>query len=70
MTYDYATAQDFENWRNHARQCDNYSLRWLIEDCRKAAKCMRGFNPAREGYYEDQAFTYADELNRRHRKQS
>lgn len=26
---------------------------------------MRGFNPVREGYYEDQAFTYADELTRR-----
>jgi hypothetical protein len=26
---------------------------------------MRSFDPVREGYYEDQAFTFADELARR-----
>ena len=70
MTYEYATASDFAKWRHHAELCDNYSLRFIIEDCRETAKNMRKFNVVREGYYEDQAFTYADELARRLRKQS
>jgi len=37
----------------------------VIRDCRAAAANMRSFDPVREGYYEDQAFTYADELHRR-----
>jgi hypothetical protein len=42
-------------------------LRYIVRDCRAAAANMRGWNPIREGYYEDQAFTYADELARRSR---
>lgn len=65
---DYATPADFARWRSHAETCDLGALRYIIRDCRAAAANMRGFNTIREGYYEDQAFTYADELARRHRK--
>lgn len=62
---EYATPQDFARWRSHAETCDIGSLRFIIRDCRQAAENLRGFNPTREGFYEDQAFTYADELARR-----
>ena len=65
MRPDYATPEDFSKWRSHAETLDTYSLRYIIADCRKAAANLRTVNPVREGYYEDQAFTYADELNRR-----
>jgi hypothetical protein len=39
----------------------------VIRDCRSVAANLRHFDPIREGYYEDQAFTYADELARRSR---
>jgi hypothetical protein len=59
---EYATPEDFAKWRSHAETCDVISLRFIIRDCRQVAENLRGFNPTREGYYEDQAFTYADEL--------
>ena len=65
MRPDYATPEDFSKWRSHAETLDTHSLRYIITDCRKAAANLRKVNPVREGYYEDQAFTYADELNRR-----
>ena len=65
MIREYATPEDFAKWRSHAETCDLGALRYIIRDCREAAQCMRGFNPVREGYYEDQAFTYADEYHRR-----
>ena len=58
----YATPADFARWRDHATTLDLYALRWTIKDCLTAAAALRSFNPVREGYYEDQAFTYADEL--------
>ena len=63
----YATPEDFANWRSLAETLDTYALRWVIEDCRSVAANLRSFDPIREGYYEDQAFTYADELARRSR---
>lgn len=65
MPTEYATPADFSRWRDHAETCDIGSLRFIIRDCRQVAENLRGFNPVREGYYEDQAFTYADELSRR-----
>ena len=65
MRPDYATPEDFAKWRAHAETLSTHALKWTIADCRYAASNMRGFNPVREGYYEDQAFTYADELARR-----
>ena len=61
----YAMPSDFNRWRFHAETLDTYALRWVIEDCRSVAANLRSFDPVREGYYEDQAFTYADELARR-----
>jgi hypothetical protein len=63
----YAMPSDFNRWRLHAGTLDTYALRWVIEDCRSVAANLRSFDPIREGYYEDQAFTYADELARRSR---
>lgn len=68
MIVDHATPSDFQRWRDHASSCDIGSLRFIIRDCREVAKNMRAFNTVREGFYEDQAFTYADELSRRLRK--
>ena len=67
MISEYATAEDFAKWRSHAETCDLGSLRFIIKDCRQVAENLKGFNPTREGYYADQAFTYADELARRTR---
>ena len=63
----YATPEDFANWRSFAETLDIRALRWVIRDCRSVAANLRSFDPIREGYYEDQAFTYADELARRPR---
>lgn len=67
MIQDYATPADFAKWRSHAKTLDTRSLKWAIADCRQAARNLRDWNPIREGYYEDQAFTYADELSSRSR---
>ena len=63
-----ATAEDFRKWEEHAKTCSESSLRYIIADCRQAEKAMRGWNPDRESYYADQAFTYGDELTRRVRR--
>jgi len=41
------------------------TLIWTIKDCRKAEESMRGWNPVKEGFYSDQASTYAMELKGR-----
>ena len=64
----YATPEDFAKWRSQAETLDTHSLKWMIADCRRVARNLRGFDPEREGYYEDQAFTFADELARRNRE--
>jgi hypothetical protein len=64
---EHATAEHFARWESHAATLDSYSLRYVIADCHKAADAMRGWNPAREGYYLDQASTYGMELTRRNR---
>lgn len=60
-----ATAADFADWRKRAKGLTESELRWVIQDCREAAEAMKGWNPVKEGFYEDQAFTYADELRAR-----
>lgn len=67
MIKEHATAEHFARWESHARGLDSYSLRYIIKDCHQAAEAMRGWNPAREGYYMDQASTYGMELTRRNR---
>jgi hypothetical protein len=60
-----ATAQDFALWERKAKGLSIDSLRYVIADCHSAAQAMRGWNPEREGYYVDQASTYAHELTKR-----
>ena len=67
MRPDYATPEDFDRWESHAQMLDAYSIRYIIKDCQQAAANMRGWNPAREGYYIDQSCTYAMVLHRRNR---
>jgi hypothetical protein len=67
MITDHATPEHFDRWEAHAKTLDRHSLRYVIADCERAAAHMRGWNPAREGYYLDQASTYGMELTRRNR---
>jgi hypothetical protein len=60
-----ASATDFAKWEAQAREMDEAGLFYALNDCRKAAEAMKGWNPEREGYYADQAFTFADEIRRR-----
>jgi hypothetical protein len=62
-----ATAEHFDRWESHAKNCDIYTLKCIIKDCREAAENMKGFSPAREGYYLDQAYTYGAEIHRRNK---
>lgn len=68
MITEHATPEHFDRWESHARTLDRYSLQYVITDCHRAAEAMRGWNPAREGYYLDQAATYGMELTRRNRE--
>ena len=68
MITEHATAEHFARWESHAQTLDAYSLRYVVADCQQAAACMAGWNPAREGYYLDQAATYGMELTRRNRQ--
>ncbi|MFZ9656964.1 MAG: hypothetical protein ACO29V_15015 [Limnohabitans sp.] len=68
MITEHATAEHFARWESHAQTLDAYSLRYVIADCHQAASGMAGWNPAREGYYLDQAATYGMELTRRNRQ--
>ena len=67
MRPDYATPEDFAKWEEHAKTLDAYALRFTVEDCQQASRNMKGFNPVREGFYQDQACTYGMELTRRNR---
>ena len=62
---DYATPENFESWRQDAKTMTVDALKHTIQDCRNAEKAMRGWNPDKEGFYSDQASTYAMELKRR-----
>jgi len=64
-TVEYATPENFEAWRQEAATMSVEVLVHTIQDCRNAEKAMRGWNPEKEGFYSDQASTYAMELNRR-----
>jgi hypothetical protein len=64
-TQGYATAEDFTRWSEQAAKMTIAQLHYAAQDCRKAEIAMRGWNPAREGYYSDQACTFGDELRRR-----
>jgi len=53
------------DWEADAKRRNISELRYIIKDCREAEQAMRGGNPEKEGFYSDQAATYAMELGRR-----
>ena len=65
MVTAHATAADFARWEAHAETLDALTIRWIVTDCHRAARNMRGWNPNREGYYIDQGCTYSMVLSRR-----
>ena len=65
MPTEYATAEHFAQWEQHSKTCDYHSLKYIVADCLSAAGNMKGWNPVKEGFYLDQAYTYADEIRRR-----
>ena len=60
-----ATAADFSRWEAKAKAMTDAELLYSARDARAAAEAMRGWNPIAEGRYDDEAFTYGDELRRR-----
>ena len=65
MPTEYATAADFSRWEQLAKECNSASLHYIVKDCFQAAMAMRGGNPIKEGYYQDQGNTYAHEIMKR-----
>ena len=65
MIANYATAEDFARWEERAKGMTDAELIGSARDARAAAKAMRGWNPIAEGRYDDEAFTYGDEIRRR-----
>jgi hypothetical protein len=65
MIANYATAADFANWEAKAKVMTDAELLYSARDARAAAEAMRGWNPIAEGRYDDEAFTYGDEIRRR-----
>jgi hypothetical protein len=60
-----ASAQHFSLWERKAKRLSIDSLRFVVADCQSAARAMKGWNSAREGFYLDQAHTYQHELMKR-----
>jgi transposase-like protein len=65
MIANYATAADFASWEAKAKVMTDAELLYSARDARAAAEAMRGWNPIAEGRYDDEAFTYGDEIRRR-----
>ncbi len=65
---EYATAEDFQRWEDHAKTLDCYSLKYVIKDCKRSADCFDKDYPIRAGYYLDQMSTYGAELYRRNKE--
>lgn len=66
MTTQNATSENFAAWSARARSLSVESLAYVVADCQAAAAAMATHPaPNREGFYLDQAMTYADELRRR-----
>jgi hypothetical protein len=61
----HATPADFARWEAKAKVMTDAELLWSARDARAAAEAMRGWNPIAEGRYDDEAFTYGDEIRRR-----
>jgi hypothetical protein len=61
----HATAEDFQRWEDAARAMTTDCLLYSAKDCRKVEALWRGVDGMVEGFYSDQASTYAMELRRR-----
>jgi hypothetical protein len=62
-----ATGADFDKWTIHAKELDDSTIRFIIQDCeqaRTACKSMGNFE--RADFYLDQLCTYHDVLIERH----
>jgi hypothetical protein len=66
----HATPEHFAQWRDHSKTCTLEMLAFIIADCRAAERAMHGWNADREGFYSDQAATYADERRQREAKKA
>ena len=60
-----ASPADFARWEAKAKTMTDAELLYSARDARAAAEAMRGWNPVAEGRYDDEAFTYGDEIRRR-----
>lgn len=56
---------NFNTWQAHAKTLSVESLKYVINDCKSARDAMKGWNPEKENYYQDQYLTYLDELRTR-----
>ena len=65
MNVNYATPADFARWEQRAKGMTDSELIGSAHLARAAAAAMRGWNPIAEGRYDDEAFTYGDEIRRR-----
>ena len=65
MIANHATPADFARWEARAKVMTDAELLHSARDARAAAEAMRGWNPIAEGRYDDEAFTYGDEIRRR-----
>lgn len=49
----------------YAKKLTLAQLEYAIKDCIEARDAMKGWNPEKEGYYQDEASIYSQELKRR-----
>ena len=56
---------DFTAGTKRARAMSDDQLAFAVKDCIEARDAMKGWNPVQEGYYQDEASTYAQEIYRR-----
>lgn len=61
----HATAEDLTRWSERAQSMTDGALRWSIKDALEASRLIDTHDPARSGYYRDEALTYQSELNAR-----
>tara|TARA_Y100000004_G_scaffold74308_1_gene83476 strand:+ start:306 stop:536 length:231 start_codon:yes stop_codon:yes gene_type:complete len=61
----HATAEDFQNWERKAKTMDYAELKYAAKECREVASLWRGVDGMVEGFYDDQASTYATAARRR-----
>ena len=63
----HATAKDFATWESKAKSMTTAELMYVAKECREVASLWRGEDAMVEGFYDDQASTYATVLRRRQR---